>query len=84
MEPLLFLAHRLPYPPNKGDKVRSYHFLRHLAARHRIFLGAFVDDPDDWRHVDALRELCADLYVEELSPWMKRVRSSVGLFAARP
>src|SRR5690242_8532326 len=36
MEPLLFLAHRLPYPPNKGDKVRSYHFFKHLASRYRV------------------------------------------------
>ena len=55
MEPLLFLAHRLPYPPNKGDKVRSYHFLKHLAGRYRVFLGTFVDDPADWEHVESLR-----------------------------
>ena len=30
--PLLFLAHRIPYPPNKGDKIRSWHLLRHLAV----------------------------------------------------
>jgi hypothetical protein len=35
MANLLYLVHRLPYPPNKGDKVRSYHLLQHLAARHR-------------------------------------------------
>ena len=32
MRNLLYLVHRLPYPPNKGDKVRSYHLLAHLAA----------------------------------------------------
>ena len=32
MAKLLYLVHRLPYPPNKGDKVRSYHLLTHLAA----------------------------------------------------
>ena len=32
MANLLYLVHRLPYPPNKGDKVRSYHLLKHLAA----------------------------------------------------
>ena len=32
VEPLLFLAHRIPYPPNKGDKVRSYHLFQHLAS----------------------------------------------------
>ena len=28
MARILYLVHRLPYPPNKGDKVRSYHLLR--------------------------------------------------------
>ena len=47
MANLLYLVHRLPYPPNKGDKVRSYHLLRHLAERHKVHLGTFIDDPDD-------------------------------------
>jgi len=33
MQRLLFLAHRIPYPPTKGDKVRSYHLLKYLASR---------------------------------------------------
>ena len=78
MDPLLFLCHRLPYPPNKGDKVRSYHFLRHLAGRYRIFLGTFVDDPADWQHVEPLRVLCADVHVERLSPRARRAGSAVG------
>ena len=66
MDSLLFLCHRLPYPPNKGDKVRSYHFLKHLAGRYRVFLGTFVDDPADWQHVEPLKALCADVHVEVL------------------
>jgi sugar transferase (PEP-CTERM/EpsH1 system associated) len=79
MESLLFLAHRLPFPPNKGDKVRSFHFFRHLAGRYRVFLGTFVDDPADWGHVDAVRALCAGMHVEALAPWTKRVRGAAGL-----
>ena len=45
MEPLLFLVHRIPFPPNKGDKVRSFHLLEFLASRYRIHLGTFVDSP---------------------------------------
>jgi polysaccharide biosynthesis protein PslH len=75
METLLFLSHRLPFPPNKGDKVRSYHLLRHLAQRYRVVLGTFVDDPLDWQHVDALRGLCAELHVEAIVPWSRRLRS---------
>ena len=61
MANLLYLVHRMPYPPNKGDKVRSYHLLKHLVARHRVFVGTFIDDPDDVQHLEALRAMCADL-----------------------
>ena len=76
---ILFLVHRLPYPPNKGDKVRSYHLLKHLAARHRVFLGTFVDDPEDEQHVDWLRDLCAGLHVARLAPRRARLGSLRGL-----
>jgi sugar transferase (PEP-CTERM/EpsH1 system associated) len=76
METLLFLAHRLPYPPNKGDKVRSHHFLRHLAHRYRVVLGSFIDDPSDWQHVEKLRALCAEVHVEPIVPWSRRIRSA--------
>ncbi len=81
MDSLIFLAHRLPYPPNKGDKVRSYHFLKHLAERYRLFLGTFVDDPSDWKHVEALRPLCADIQVDAIVPWSKRARSATAFLS---
>ena len=75
MANLLYLVHRLPYPPNKGDKVRSYHLLRHLLAGHRVFLGTFVDDPQDEVHVDTVRALCAGAHFARLSPRSARLRS---------
>jgi len=74
-EALLFLAHRLPYPPSKGDKVRSWHFFRHLAKSYRVYLGTFIDDPTDWEHVAMLERLCAGLHVEAIVPWARRARS---------
>jgi sugar transferase (PEP-CTERM/EpsH1 system associated) len=84
MANLLYLVHRIPYPPNKGDKLRSYHILKHLSARHRVFLGTFVDDPDDLQHVPVLRSLCADLRVVELDPRLARLRSVSGFAANEP
>jgi len=68
MENLLLLVHRIPFPPNKGDKIRSYHLLRHLAARYRVHLGTFVDDPDDWQYVEQVRALCASSHFAKLDP----------------
>ena len=80
---LLYLVHRLPYPPNKGDKVRSYHLLKHLTQSHRVFLGTFVDDPADEAYVCAVRALCPDLHVARLKPRMARLRSLRGLLTGQ-
>ncbi|MEE8170780.1 MAG: TIGR03087 family PEP-CTERM/XrtA system glycosyltransferase, partial [Phycisphaerae bacterium] len=58
---ILYLTHRIPFPPDKGDKIRSYHWLKHLASRHDVFLACFIDDARDRRHVLALRTLCRDV-----------------------
>jgi sugar transferase (PEP-CTERM/EpsH1 system associated) len=79
MAKLLYLVHRLPYPPNKGDKVRSYHLLKHLAARHSVYLGTFVDDPDDMQHLPVVRALCADLCALPLQSHTAKLRSLAGL-----
>ena len=81
METLLFLAHRLPYPPNKGDKVRSHHLLRHLAQRYRIVLGSFIDDPADWQHVERLETFCAEVHIEPIVRWSKTMRSAGAVLA---
>ena len=55
---ILYLAHRLPFPPNKGDKIRSYHQVAHLARKHQVWCACFIDHPQDKRHVEALRAIC--------------------------
>ena len=79
MAKLLYLVHRLPYPPNKGDKVRSYHLLQHLVKHHEVHVGTFVDDPDDEQHVPALRKLCTSLHAARLHPSRARLASLRGL-----
>ncbi|AXA93067.1 TIGR03087 family PEP-CTERM/XrtA system glycosyltransferase [Massilia sp. YMA4] len=83
MDDLLLLVHRIPYPPNKGDKIRSWHLLRHLARRYRVHLATFVDDKDDWQYVDHVRKLCASSHFAPLNPRMARVRSLRALLANR-
>ena len=84
MANILFLVHRLPYPPNKGDKVRSFHLLKHLAAQHRVFLGTFVDDPEDLQYIETVRAYCSDLHVARLDPHFAKLRSLNGLLAGDP
>ncbi len=79
MQNLLYLTHRIPYPPTKGDKIRSYHVLKHLSTRYRVYLGTFVDTPADWAHADAVRALCADSCIVRLRPSWARMKSLFAL-----
>ena len=81
MQDLLFLSHRIPYPPDKGEKIRAWHILRHLARSHRIHLGCFLDDPADRAHVAELRTHCADLHVVDIDRTRQKLRT---LLRARP
>ena len=84
MASILFLAHRIPYPPNKGDKLRAYQVLEHWTRHHRVFLGCFVDDAEDLQHVDFVRGSCADAYFARLHPKWALMRSCSALFTAEP
>ena len=84
MESILFLVHRIPFPPNKGDKIRSYHLLRHLAARYRVHLGTFIDNPADAAHVRTLDQWCASRCVVTLHPHSARLRSVAALLNGEP
>lgn len=61
MHDLLFLAHRAPFPPDRGDKIRSYHLLKHLAQRWRVHLVAFVEDEDEVVVRGGLQSLTASI-----------------------
>lgn len=76
--PLLFLAHRIPYPPDKGDKIRSWNILRHLAAHYDVHLGAFIDAEEDWQHTPVLEEICASCHFVRLNPATAKLRSLKG------
>jgi polysaccharide biosynthesis protein PslH len=82
--PLLLLVHRAPFRPDKGDRIRSHHLLRHLAARYRVHLGAFVDDPEEWRRSGEIARFCASAELRPLSPRWAELRSLRGFLDGRP
>lgn len=84
MQELLYLVHRIPYPPNKGDKIRSYHLLKHLAQRYKVHLGTFIDDEQDWQHAGKVREFCGETCFTRLNPFTSRLYSLPWLLTNRP
>ena len=46
-EEILFIGHRIPFPPNRGDKIRSHHILKRLARLAPVHVACFADDDAD-------------------------------------
>jgi sugar transferase (PEP-CTERM/EpsH1 system associated) len=90
---VLYLTHRVPFPPDKGDRIRTYHLLRQLAKRGRVWLGCLADEPvpaETFAALDALCERVAVVPVGRKIRWLKAFgclacgRSlSEGLFASK-
>jgi polysaccharide biosynthesis protein PslH len=64
MREILFLAHRVPWPPDRGDKIRSFNILQKLKTLAPVHVGAFADDARDIECAEAERAGLASLHAE--------------------
>ncbi len=58
---ILYVASRVPFPPNKGEKIRTFRCLDHLASNHDVYCAFFTDGPEDNSHVESIRQWCVDI-----------------------
>lgn len=81
---LLVILSRIPYPLDKGDKLRAYHQLKELSARHEIILCCLHDrDP----HPDAdkmLRSISSEYHLFKLRKWRIAMNFLFGWFSNKP
>lgn len=59
MSEILFLAHRVPFPPNRGDKIRSHHLLKALAGLGPVHVGCFSESREDREAIPEVERVSA-------------------------
>ena len=84
MRNLIFIAHRIPYPPDKGEKIRGLNLLKHLSRTFRIHLGCLIDAPADHQHLPALREWCADVAGFQIDKRRQKLKALAKVRPGRP
>jgi sugar transferase (PEP-CTERM/EpsH1 system associated) len=70
---ILYLAHRIPYPPDKGDKIRSFHQVQLFSRKHELDLLAFYDDPRDAVYRKELERYCKRVTLVPIDPFRRRI-----------
>jgi polysaccharide biosynthesis protein PslH len=81
---VLYLCHRIPYPPNKGDKLRAFHQLKAISARHEVDLFTLADDVADLDYRSALSRYCHRVTVVRLNRSLARLRALPCLLTRQP
>jgi sugar transferase (PEP-CTERM/EpsH1 system associated) len=81
---ILYLAHRIPYPPNKGEKIRSFLEIQSFARNHEVHLVAFCDNVEDANHAGAMSRYCASATTVRMFPGIQSMRALFAMLAGRP
>lgn len=81
---ILFIAHRIPYPPNKGDKIRSFNEIKYLSKKHEIHLACLVDENRDLQYVEELKKYCCTVDAVLINKRWAKIKSLFALFPLIP
>lgn len=81
---ILFLAHRVPFPADKGDRIRSYNIIKLLAKFHSVFLMAATHEPVHPQARSTLGRYCEAVDIFEINPQLSKLRGAMCLFTKRP
>ncbi|MCA8957056.1 MAG: TIGR03087 family PEP-CTERM/XrtA system glycosyltransferase, partial [Planctomycetes bacterium] len=82
---VLFLSQRVPYPPDRGDRITTFHFLRHLVdSGARVRVGCLAEEPQDAASVADLRGWVDDVCAPEIHRTTRKLTSLRNLLTTAP
>ena len=82
---ILLLTHRLPYAPNRGDRIRAFHLFQQLAARHDVQLVSLVHDDEEWAELEKMKQRTgAEVIGVRVRRWQRLLPAAAGLAGSRP
>lgn len=68
---ILLLVHRVPFPPNRGDRIRSFHLLKQLAQQAEVSLAFLHQEPLEADVLPALQPFCEQVAAVPLAGWRR-------------
>jgi len=80
---ILFIAHRIPYPPNKGDKIRTFNEIKYLSRFFTIDLLTMADEKSDLRFKPNLEMYCNFVHIFPLNRVYGKLKGLKSLLAGK-
>jgi len=82
---VVFLCQRVPWPPDRGDRITTWHYLQHLlASGAEVRVGCFREEDRDDEAVEFLRQRCTEVIAPRMSRSLRKLTSLSGLITGEP
>ena len=78
---ILYISFGVPFPPDKGEKIRAFHQIRYLSREHTIHLACLITDPNDADHLKNMEEYCASVDAAYRNPRIATLLSGLSVIA---
>ncbi len=81
---ILFICHRLPFPPDRGGKIRPFYFIKHLHETHQVTVASLAETEEEIENGMDLQNYCREVIVEKVPPFVRWGKAVWGLPSSRP
>src|SRR5262245_55880104 len=81
---ILFICHRLPYPPNRGGKIRPFNMIRHLSRQHSVVVASLAESEKELAEGADLSQHCSEVIAEVIPKWTRWRQAWKALFTRTP
>lgn len=81
---ILFVCHRLPFPPNRGGKIRPFHMIQHLGRNHDVVVASLAHTQAEMDEGAGLKEHCSEVIAEILPSFTRWRQAGLALGSATP
>ncbi|MEW5987745.1 MAG: hypothetical protein AB1791_14015, partial [Chloroflexota bacterium] len=81
---ILCLTARLPYPPDRGDRLRAFNFIRQLSREHELSLVSFITSEAEREQAAVLRQYCQEVRVVQLTSLQSAANVALNLWRPEP
>jgi sugar transferase (PEP-CTERM/EpsH1 system associated) len=81
---ILYIAHRIPYPPDKGEKIRAFNQIKYLSQRHKVHLVCLADEQRDLKYATELDRYCETVDVVHIGKLGSKIRAISYLLTLKP
>jgi sugar transferase (PEP-CTERM/EpsH1 system associated) len=76
---IFYVCQRVPFPPDRGDKITTYNEILHLAKSHDVDVFCLADGPEDLANVEGIKPRVSSVTAVPVTPLRARIRAAKAL-----